>query len=139
MSCTGWTNSKQLFGIFFGIPKNCLKFSDLKPPLTSAPQLRLNYSSHSCSLSINTLRFLISKRVSGIFFFMQVKKKCERDYLFVIAQMKKHRGGKKILKNNKKCNTLIRDLRVEEEKEINQVPNILQYFWYDWCLNCFQD
>ena len=33
MSCTGWTNLKQLFGLFFGIPKNCLKFSDLKPPL----------------------------------------------------------------------------------------------------------
>ena len=33
MSCTGWTNLKQFFGIIFGIPKNYLKFSDLKPPL----------------------------------------------------------------------------------------------------------
>ena len=37
-------------------------------------------------------------------------------------------GGEKVLNKNKKCNMLIRDLRVEEEKEINQVTNILQYF-----------
>ena len=37
MPCTGKQILKQFFGIFFGIPKHYLKFSDLKPPLDLTP------------------------------------------------------------------------------------------------------
>ena len=50
MSCTGWTNLKQFFGIIFGIPKNYLKFSDLKPPLVMRRQKPAHFLSAQMAL-----------------------------------------------------------------------------------------
>ena len=68
MPCTGKQILRQFFGIFFGIPKNYLKFSDLKPPLrldeveNTIRDLNAfkNYiqQSHCCNIG-NSIHFMV--------------------------------------------------------------------------------